>query len=163
MTKQTLSIRKPYDPSTPSKQLFPKPTMAKQSFQAECDINNIMKKYQNTGVIEHVQKTQGAYGDFSTHTDYHDSVNRVNAANEAFLQLPSKVRKAFDNNPGNMLAFLDDPANYDEAVRLGLVKSPDIAAEGKQSKPAEPLKAVNPKGSKTPLEQGIDEEGKTDE
>ncbi|AXL14705.1 internal scaffolding protein [Microviridae sp.] len=150
MSKQSLSIRKPYDPSLLIRVSFPTATMAKQSFKAECDINNIMKKYQATGLITHTQKVQGAYGDFTNVTDYHSSINRVNEAHAAFMQLPAKIRKHFDNDPAQMLAFIDDPSNYEKAVELGLLpKTSDIAAEGGQSKPAEPLKAVEPKGSKS--------------
>lgn len=101
---------------------FPSHTMAKQSFQAECDINTIMSKYQKTGLIEHVQKFQGSYGDFTSVADYQLSLNQVLAAQEAFDALPSTVRARFQNNPGAMLAFLEDPANRDEAVKLGLVE-----------------------------------------
>jgi len=156
MKNQTLKIRKPYDPSTPKRAHFPNATMAKQSFKAECDINNIMKKYQATGLITHIQKAPGGYGDFSNVTDYHDSINRVNAAVQAFMSLPSKLRKEFNNDPGEMLAFLDDPSNEAEAISLGLLPKPHIASEAEQSKPAEPLKAVpsKPEGVKEKAPEG---------
>lgn len=103
---------------------FPEETKAKQSFQAECDINTIMQKYQKTGLIQHVQKFQGSYGDFTSVADYQLSLNQVLAAQEAFEALPSSIRARFNNNPGSMLAFLEDPANRDEAVELGLVEPP---------------------------------------
>lgn len=103
---------------------FPEKTMAKQSFQAECDINTIMSKYQQTGLIEHVQKFQGSYGDFTSVADYQVSLNQVLDAQNAFDALPSSIRARFQNNPGAMLAFLEDPSNRDEAVKLGLVEPP---------------------------------------
>lgn len=102
--------------------VFPPNTMAKQSFKAECDINTIMSKYQKTGLIEHVQKFQGSYGDFTSVADYQLSLNQVLDAQNAFDALPSSIRARFQNNPGAMLAFLEDPSNRDEAVRLGLVE-----------------------------------------
>lgn len=98
--------------------------MAKQSFQSECDINTIMSKYQKTGLIEHVQKFQGSYGDFTSVADYQLSLNQVLDAQNAFEALPSAIRARFQNNPGAMLAFLEDPKNRDEAVKLGLVEPP---------------------------------------
>jgi len=151
MTKQTLSIRKPYDKSVPVRKTFPKPTMTKQSFQDECNINSIMKKYEQTGLISHTKNVQGSYGDFTNVEDYHAAINRVHAAENAFMALPSQIRKKFNNDPAAMLAFLDDPSNRKEALELGLIaqEPSDIASEAKQSKPAEPLKAVDPKDQKT--------------
>lgn len=43
---------------------FTEPTLTKQCFQEECDINEIMKKYDETGVIEHENRFKGDYGDY---------------------------------------------------------------------------------------------------
>ena len=39
------------------------PSMTKQSFKDECDINKIMAKFQKTGAIEHYAKHAPSYGD----------------------------------------------------------------------------------------------------
>ncbi|AXH78148.1 MAG: internal scaffolding protein [Microviridae sp.] len=152
MTKPKLHIRKPHDLSMPVRKSFSLPTMAKQSFQAECDINNIMKKYETTGLISHTNKIQGAYGDFTGVSDYHDAINRVHSANDAFMALPSKIRARFMNEPGNFLAFCEDPANEAEAIALGLLpsKPPSMADEVRPSKPAEKLKAEPPEAANLP-------------
>lgn len=108
--------------------------MAKQSFADECNINNIMSKYQRTGLIDHVAKVQGSYGDFTSVQDYQLSLNQVIEAQDAFDELPSSVRKRFGNNPAELMAFLSDPDNREEAVKLGLVEPPP-------PKPKEPAKA----------------------
>lgn len=121
MTK-TLKIRKPYDASIRTSITFPEKTMAKQAFKDECDINTIMSKYQKTGLIEHVQKVQGSYGDFTSVQDYQLSLNQVIEAQEAFEALPAKIRERFANDPSHLMAFLANAENQEEAERLGLVE-----------------------------------------
>jgi phage internal scaffolding protein len=43
-------------------------------------------------------------------------------AQNRFMELPAKVRKEFDNDPGAFLAFLENPNNYDRAIELGLIE-----------------------------------------
>ena len=114
-------MRKP----TPIKRLpvrkkFTKPSKAKQSFKAECNVNNIMKKYEKYGIIEHVNNHQAAYGDFSDVSDYQTSLNAVMAANDAFMELPAAIRKQFDNNPATFVAFVEDPNNQEKLIEMGL-------------------------------------------
>ena len=48
------------------------------------------------------------------------------------MALPSDVRSRFGNNPAELLDFLNDNSNYDEAIRLGLIHakvSNDVAAD----------------------------------
>lgn len=120
----TVDIRLPYEARVRVTKSFPPHTMAKQSFKAECDINTIMQKYQQTGLLDHVQRVQGSYGDFTSVADYQLHLDQVLAAQDAFMALPSSVRKRFDNDPSHLLGFLADPANRDEAIALGLVSPP---------------------------------------
>jgi len=117
-----VKIRKPYDASVPASIKFPETTMAKQAFKDECDINTIMSKYQKTGLIEHVQKVQGSYGDFTSVQDYQLSLNQVIAAQEAFDQLPAKIRERFNNDPAHLMSFMNDDKNAEEAIALGLAE-----------------------------------------
>lgn len=107
------------------------PSMTQQNFKAECDINNILARYQETGFIDDSLRSEiGQFADIASAVDYHTAQNLISVANEVFLELPLKVRRRFNNNPADFLAFIDDPSNYDEAKALGLLK-PDIgAAEG---------------------------------
>ena len=95
-------------------------TRAKQSFSADCDINNIMARYQKTGIITHVAAQQGDYKDLPNYEDFHASMNAVAAANSSFASLPSSVRSRFENDPGKFLDFVQDEANADEMVSMGL-------------------------------------------
>lgn len=96
----------------------------KQAEAAACDINNIMAKYAKTGVLEHAKRYEGQYGDFTSVEDFHSNIQTIVQADEAFLSLPAKVRKRFDNDPANFLAFATDDANYDEMIEMGLLTRP---------------------------------------
>lgn len=92
----------------------------KHSEAAALDINNIMAKYRKTGRLPQLIAQDARYGDFSTALDYQSSIEVVRKAEEQFLALPARVRERFHNNPSEMLAFVADPKNGDEAVKLGL-------------------------------------------
>jgi phage internal scaffolding protein len=108
-------------------------TMTVQYELENCDINNIMAKYEKTGIIEHCRDHQGQYGDFSEIIDYQATLQLVQDAHDMFLTLPAKVRKKFDNDPGKFLQYADDPANLAEMREMGLV--PPETPEKTQSEP----------------------------
>lgn len=96
-----------------------KPTKTQQHFESQTNITNIMKRYNNN--LNAVQgPVRGFYGDFSAAPQFFEAQNSILQANEAFLKLPSNIRKRFGNDPGLLLQFLDDPSNLDEAISLGL-------------------------------------------
>jgi len=92
---------------------------AKQEFKNDADINSIMKKFQKTGIITHVNKHQGQYGDMSPQT-LHESLNTVRTAETMFNELPSSIRNKFENQPGQFLEYVQDPKNYADAKAIGL-------------------------------------------
>lgn len=98
------------------------PSLTKQSFKKDCDINHIMSKYEKTGLIEHVSRYQGQYGDFSELQDYQTSLNQVILADEMFMSLPATIRSQFENDAGKFLSFVDDPNNLDKMIEMGLAK-----------------------------------------
>lgn len=104
------------------------PSMAQQSSKEETDINTIVERFGLTGELPSgVRAPQ--YGDFTAVTDYHTALNAVAIANEAFDEMPWKIRARFHNDPENFVKFVADPANRDEAIKLGLIIP----------KPAEPI------------------------
>lgn len=100
-------------------------TRAKQSFKDECDINVIMKKYEATGLIDHVNTHQGHYADVLEVPDYQSALNSVMSAQNAFMSLPAAIRAQFENDPGQFLAFVQNPANRDEMIEMGLAEGED--------------------------------------
>lgn len=102
------------------------PTKTQQQFAAECDVNNIMKKYLQTGEIHHINRKTGVYADLSMITDYQDMLDTVLHAQSAFKELPAEVRKEFDNNPQKLIDFLGDEKNREKAIKLGLINKPEV-------------------------------------
>jgi phage internal scaffolding protein len=118
---------------------------AQQQFKDDCDINSIMRKFQKTGAIEHVAVHQGQYG-IATPFDYHHSLNIVTRAQQMFDDLPSSLRRRFNGKPEELLEFVQNPENADEAAKLGLALSDEAAAKAAEIEwqaPIEPPGAAN--------------------
>jgi len=108
-----------------------------QEFKDECDINNILKRYQATGVMPQPWKSPPVpkWGDFASAPDYFEAQQLLLEARQSFMNLPAKVRTRFNNNPGELLAFVQDPRNTDEARALGLVNPASAEAPPPPSPP----------------------------
>lgn len=85
-----------------------------------CDIGNVMKKYEATGLLTHVNTHQGQYGNFIGYEDYHASLNQIISAQAAFNSIPANIRARFNNDAATFLEFVQDPANGEELIKLGL-------------------------------------------
>ncbi len=111
-----------------------------QSMADECDINRIMARFEKDGVLTHVAKFDGKYGDFTGAMDYHSAYNQVILAGEMFMSLPASIRDVFDNDPGMFLAFAEDPDNEDEMREMGLLPpaAPEEAATEPETAPSTP-------------------------
>lgn len=112
------------DPKTG--ELVVQPSMTKQEFIAECDINNIIKEFSPQGLAQLTAAAvaAGGFADLPDHMDLQESMEIQRAASAAFDALPAKVRDRFANDPGRFLEFFHDPANREEADRLGLIQQP---------------------------------------
>ena len=110
-------------------------SLTKQSFKQECDVNNILKNYNKTGVMPE-NFNPGEYRDLDG-TDYQEYMQTVASANSMFEELPSALRKRFKNDPAQLLSFVHDEKNVDEAHKLGLLRDdyqpPEIAISPPQT------------------------------
>lgn len=106
------------------------PSLAQQSSKDECDINEIVRRFNLSG-----QLPQGVsvpqYGDFSEVSDYHTALNMVRAADLAFMALPAHIRARFANDAGAFVDFCSDPANLEEMRSLGLAPLADAGGPTK--------------------------------
>lgn len=98
------------------------PSMTQQQYKESCDINNIIKQYAQTGELPLSNKV-GQFLDVSNVQDYQSALTTVYEAQKAFDQLPSNIRSRFENDPNQLIAFLEDDKNHNEAQKLGLLKS----------------------------------------
>lgn len=95
----------------------------RQSETANTDLHAAVKRYRKTGVCTGaLTPCDGArFGDFSTApADYLSAQVLLRNADSAFAGLSARVRDRFQNDPVQLLTFLADAANFNEAVSLGL-------------------------------------------
>lgn len=128
-----------------------------QSHRAECDIKNIVRRYRKEGTPFTLPDESRYTGEnYVAPPDYAEAMRRVAAAHSMFAEQPSHIRDRFQNDPQRYLEFLDNPANAEEAVALGIAKFRPIApppaapneasAAGKGTKKAEKTPAGKPDG-----------------
>lgn len=102
------------------------PTLAQQQYKEESDINTIVKRFTLTGQLpQNVRMPE--YADFTENLNFHDAMNAIVAAREAFDQMPADVRARFHNDPGEFVDFTNDRNNLAEARKLGLVPAEELA------------------------------------
>lgn len=100
----------------------------KQSFKDSADINKILAKAQRVGSLSHLVKHGASYGDFSDMPDLLQANQRLQRGMEIFSELPSEVRREFDQDAGKFFAYVNDPANKDKLADL----LPHLAKPGTQ-------------------------------
>lgn len=143
-TKLKRVIRGPYTPRDRVITLNPGDSMTEQSFRDECDVNKILKSF---GAVKaspaYQEKMASAEFGYAPSESYHEALEIGRQSAEIFSELPSALRKRFNNNPGELLAFVENDENYDEAVELQLVPAPVIPDEPGLV-PKAPINAVKP-------------------
>ena len=126
----------------------------KQSFMDECDITKIISQYRRTGIVTHLNRAQAVFEDVSEMGDYRQALQQVEYAQTLFMELPSKVRARFDNDPAAFLDFVTDPANLEEVQEMGLApvvsKHPDVVAGNVPPDEPEQLAASGETGKQAP-------------
>ena len=94
--------------------------VTEQSHKNQCDVNNIIKKYNKNGLISHVSSMKAEFGDVPL-VDYKEMQDRLVKMQGEFSKLPGEVKKRFGNSPFNLIAFMEDAGNREEAIKLGLI------------------------------------------
>lgn len=97
------------------------------TFKNECDINYIMKKYQQTGVLPHTADKMAQYLDVSDVPSLEQAYEQIQQAQELFMELPSALRKRLNNDPRNLVDYISDPENKQELIKLGVLNQIDNA------------------------------------
>ena len=98
------------------------PSLTKQSEAEACDINNIVRRYAGTGALPSTNRA-AFFADVSEMGDYREALDRIREAQNAFMELPSDLRKRFKDDPAEFLDFCADPDNREEMVELGLIEN----------------------------------------
>lgn len=99
-----------------------------QSEASETDINLIIAKAINGNALM-VNQREPRYGDFSSGFNYHENAMRIKDFESNFERLPSTLRARFDNDPAKLIEFSSDPANENEAIKLGILPKKAVVPE----------------------------------
>ncbi len=113
----------------------------KNEFKKRADINDIVKRYLRTGSFDTANQQAPVFADVSAMGDFHSICAKVRLAEESFEALPSAIRTRFENDPRQLIAFIQDAKNRPEAIKLGLIVPP----------PEEPVVPATPAASKPPV------------
>ena len=95
-----------------------------QHFKNECDPNQIMKRFQQTGIITHVNQMPPSIGGVTGQT-FTEAMFTVKAAEAEFMRLNSTIRAHFENSTSNYLDAIHDPSRVDELCEIGLLVKPE--------------------------------------
>jgi len=117
----------------PVKKSFSLPSRTHRSFGAAADINYVVNRYIKSGTPI-PQDTSAYYADVADAQekfDYQTIQNTIIEADRAFMTLPATIRERFQNDPPQLLQFLENPNNRSEAERLGIIpeKQPQTAVQ----------------------------------
>lgn len=135
------------NPNGPNGRVFSEPGKKSRTKQADAlnsDVNTIVARH----VAHRIPLPPGgvnySYGDFSDFQSFHDSANRVKAAEQSFSMLPASVRKHCHNDPGEYLDIVFNPERRAELEKLGMqaVQAPQEAPEA--VKPEDPTGGTGP-------------------
>lgn len=101
-----------------------------QNLQSQTDINQVVGRYKKTGLLQStrnlsMQPQKGPVFGVYPFEDFQDAYNHIQQVKQDFMALPARVRQRFDNNPSNVVRFVDNPANAVEAIKMGLFKMPE--------------------------------------
>ena len=125
--KQSNVFYTAFNPPPKVREVNSSPSLTQQQFAEEADINNIIASYNTTGLLTNPllqSAREPLYGDFSNlPEDYLQVQNQLLEAQTQFMELPAKIRQRFNNNPADLISFLQNPENVEEAISLGLVEN----------------------------------------
>lgn len=114
--------------------------MTKQAFKDECDINNIVSKFQQ-GVIPVTNNLEPQYGE-SPVMDLKEALDTVFGVRGEFAELSPEQRALFNHQEENYFDFLADPDGYYSEIRANFV-SQSGAKVGSDSPSADPSETKN--------------------
>ncbi len=138
MTAKAPRFRTAFGPKKRVQRVIKGESRTRQEFKKDCDINRIVGQFQKTGVADHLNRFQGAYGEFQA-MDFHEAMNHVVRTQEMFETVPSEIRAKFGNDPAQFLDFVGNPENKEACIELGLMAR-DREEERREAleKPPEP-------------------------
>lgn len=148
----TMKFKTPYTDKTQSSIDFQMPSLTHQSFKKECDINHILKRLKNNGILEHTMNAEPVFADVSQFGSFMDMTQKMAALKQTFMELPASDRRLFDDDP-YLFAEMQIHA-HDEKIATDKKAASDAKkastlnlplTEAKKTLPAAPTEPQEPK------------------
>lgn len=111
-------------------------SLTQQDDAKDADINVIVSRFVKSGQLPQLQ-IQALSGDFTDVIDYRGAMDRIKAANDAFAEVPAKIRERFMNDPARFMEFVSDKENLPELRKMGLA-----LPEAPPPKEPDPIKVI---------------------
>lgn len=108
---------KPGGPRYRPRQVFAAEGRTIQAHRDQCDINLILKKFQEAGVKPEMDVNQ-QFADVSNMGDFRVAMNRIVEGQRTFDALDPQVRARFGNDAASFFKFAEDPKNREEVIEL---------------------------------------------
>ena len=100
------------------------------SFGPACDVNNIVRHYENTGIDPFItRKQQERFAPASVMT-FEEAMRQKAELDSAFLDLPASVRAQHANDPLTWLEYTQNPPAPEEPLEAALSPPADPAPQG---------------------------------
>ena len=105
-------------------------TKTEQGHKESCQIKRLLTDVERQGLLRAGTRFEGEMDDFP-HYDFQEAQFMIAKAKTMFEELPSGIRKKFDNDPIKFVTFANDPKNVEAMKEMGLGKGIDgITADG---------------------------------
>jgi len=129
-----MKFRSAYSPPVKVEFISTEPSLTRQAFREECQINSILDRYQKTGIVEHVNTHSPQYGDISA-LDFKEAQDTLAKARTMFEELPSAAREHFHHDPQEFLEYVNEV----DDVKLNLLADLGLTKPGRRPKSAPPM------------------------
>ena len=121
-------------------------SLTQQQFKDECDIDCILRRYDQTGVLVDPlsERRLAQFGDFSNLPSFAEYQNRLAEVSEYFMSLPPDIRSNFANDVGIFIEAIGNPDNESKLVELGILEKAPSEPSGSSVTPSDPVGKVDP-------------------
>lgn len=95
-------------------------TLTQQNQEADANINNIVRKYTQTGEIP-IHNRPPLVEDFALVQNFQDAMNLIVESKATFMEQPADVRNRFNNDPAQFVEFCSNEENRADMRKMGLL------------------------------------------
>lgn len=103
----------------------PEESLTQQNQEADTNINNIVRRYTQTGELP-VHTRPPLQEEFATVTTMQEAANLLIDAKHAFMEQPAAVRNRFNNDPAAFVEFCSNEENRDDMRKMGLMSDEEV-------------------------------------